>query len=150
MRDLPDERRILTDDGLPDITGTNQTLGQCIREVCREEGRLAIDVRPREESIRGGLSRAISVIVNEDAHNGTTVARDPSIFGKAPGVPQDVLQKELVRARRDPVHGIVRAHDAPDLRVPDAALERREIVFREVLLSDYRIERVAQDTFPVL
>ena len=78
------------------------------------------------------------------------VARHPSVAVEAPVVPEDVLQQELVRARRDPVHGVVRAHDARHLRVAHARLERGQVVLGEVLLRDHRVEPVALDALPVV
>ena len=97
------------------------------------------------------MGGVVGVIVwGVDVRYGIAIARDPPIVREAPVVSEDVLQQELVRARWDAVDGVVRAHDACHLRIADACLEGREVVFGEVLLGHDGIEAVAHDAFPVV
>ena len=106
----------------------DHALGQGVREVSGGK-RATIDVRSSEESVRCSLSRVCRIVVwVEDVLNRVAIAGDPSLVVEAPRVPKNVLQQEAIRARRDSVYSVVRAHDAPDLRVPDACLERGQVV----------------------
>lgn len=78
-----------------------------------------------------------------------TITGDPTIIGEAPVIPQDGLEQERGSTRWETIDGIIRTHDTCNLCIPDAGLERREVVLAEILLRDNSVEPVTDITLPV-